>query len=413
MTTSMTTSTSMKIIIVKELKVIHGSKYAVLLNNEVLLLEDINHRLDYEENEGIVLNVDIIYILDDFYSKLINISISLIDINNVISIDGQYRPTENGIPFNKIWVKIHWKDYNNKINENYTIEDFNCLGYRDKKPSKNSSGKKRLSLDSNTFMRKAIVNLFNLNNINFKKQSVIYGRTSIGKNTKDENSIDSQFKCGFYISRKNNLSVVDMLLHNGKTGGSHTMKTRNTSCPLFIQFINSEYDTLIVKFINRLCRKVSKFIELFLLLKSQNKNIITLISNPIKDYCHDINTYNDYFLNNITTKEIDVLMDRSNFIKNPAPDGMYMSLIYKSSFLEEMHEAELVWVKISAGSQRNADLKKKRKLEDYVSMENINAENISALRCIISKSKDEETINKALLRLEVLHSWVEPEVENL
>ena len=133
-----------------------------------------------------------------------------------------------------------------------------------------------------------------------------------------------------------------------------------------------------------------------------------MISNPIKDYCHEINTDNDKFLQRITAKEIDVLMDRSNFIRNPAPDGMYMSLIYKSSFLEEMHEAELVWVKISAGSQRNADLKKKRKLEDYVFMENIDA-----LQCIISKSRDPKTIKEALSRIEVLHSWVEPEAENL
>ena len=355
----------MNLIVVDEFKIISGSKY-VLTNNGIVLIDDISKQVNCQSGIFNVNYISDVYITSEMFEILQRKPICSIDLNRVKCICEQFVPTSNGISVNSIWVKIHWTGYKNKNNEDYTVEDFNSLGIRNKKPGK-GKGINRLSLDSNQFMRQIMCMINPMireinNKVSSKKKSAIYLRTSVEKESKIENSLESQFECNLSVSKDNDLLINDVLIHDGKSGGGKYETTPNTYDNLFQEFIRGDFNTLIVKFPHRLCRKVSVFLEIFENLKSKDRNILSLISNPVHPkYGSIIDTNKDIELNKYSKKDIEVLKDRENFYTNPLPDSLYMSLINKSIFMIEMHEAETTWEHISAEGKRNADLKKKRK----------------------------------------------------
>lgn len=386
----------MDVKIVKNFREIHGSKYVVLMDDNVICIDNKDHYVASKDDTSPakITHISTIYITKHNYEILTKTPFSKIHINHVKCNNGIYLPIENGIPEGIIWVKIHWEGYLNINNEDYTVEDFNCLAIRFKKPGKKSKGKNRLQLDSNSSMRQALVSLLNWNkNISIdSEKAVIYHRTSLEKDeSKKENSIDSQNECNLEIAKKFNLYIVDQLSHNGKSGGSSKMNTPNTDCPLFNEFINGEFKHLIVKYPHRLCRKVSKFMEIYQKFKEDKRNIISLISDcNHPKYGSIINTDNDIFLANMTDEQIGILMDRRNFTRNPLPNSLYMSLVNKSIFLMEIHEAEVFWEKTSAEAKINADFIKKRKLEELVL-----DKSITKLSKVFSEGNREE-IKKAM-----------------
>ena len=398
----------MNLIIAEKLINRNGSKYVLTMDGKEELIDDIS-LFNSESGSDEVINMSDVYTTREHLKQRSLKKRDQFDDNHVICVDYKYKPTENGTPENEIFVRLHWRGYKNKKGGDSTVEDLNCLAIKNSKPGK-GTGKKRLSLDSNLLMTEVSCFLdekIQENNIKVssgfdwvEKMAVCYGRTSVKSDEKkksdEKNSLDVQNDCNIVIAGKNRLLIKNRLEHNGKSGGGKGDTTPNTMCPLFQDLIKSPFNTLIVTFPHRLCRKVSVFLNIFLFLKTEDKNILSLISNPSHHgYGTTIDTSNDIELNKYSDKDISILRDRKNFYSNPLPDSLYMSLINKSIWMTEIHYAEVEWERISATAKRNADLRKKREHENENEIKNELSAKLKKLKAIID-SEDIEKIKNAL-----------------
>ena len=157
----------MEIVIVKKfVEDTFGRKYVILPNGKKILIEEPKYRqngegVTSENGFGIVENISRVFIKSD--NKIFEIKGNfevicsiLSKINFVFAKDGKYHfPIELSF-LGDILVQVHWENWKNKIGKNYTIEKVMCLAYRNKNPGKKSTGRNRLRLDCNTYLRKVL-----------------------------------------------------------------------------------------------------------------------------------------------------------------------------------------------------------------------------------------------------------------
>jgi hypothetical protein len=359
---------------VTQFKTINGNKY-VKQNDKVVCIEDISRHPPYDEKKLYpIKGISKIFILDDFLEILQRLPITSLDIYRVYSKNGELIPTKEGISKNNIWVQVHWEDYEDFDGNDSTIVDFNCLGIRFNQ-SRGGKGINKLYLDDNTFMRKIVcsVNPF-INDINSKlpstsKKSIIYIRVSSGK-TDDETSLSGQFECGCHLTMILGLIIYDVFIGNGISAGSKGKEPPNLKQNNFKNCINQPgYNTLIVKYPNRLTRSVSGFVDLFFNnLKPRGINIIAFDNNNKL-----IDSSKDDFLMNLSNRNVSIIKDRENYRKNSLPDGLYMSIILKSVWLRLINKAEEEYENNCKMAQQTADYNKKRKIEKLDEDDNLKA----------------------------------------